>query len=442
MAELQFYRPSPVAVPENSPLRRRFPNYDDVDPQFRHRFDARTIFYDVFFDSEANRLIGIGPALMNLRKYFFRMALYVDGNRIKWKLRTIKQLIFFQSEPLPQLPNSKISVEFRFKEFSLTLNLDASIADISNPDDPYHFTVSTLQKDNEGIWIADWITWHCRAHGIERIVLYDNGSGNRDEVVALMSNLDLDVRIILVDWNFPFGNRPSKTCQLGSLNHCRLRFPIHEGYCINNDIDEYLFISQGSLLEFVQGKLRRPAPGAVMYRSITIPNIPQTQSDPSVPRPSDYKYRLLPNKRETSKRRPRHFPTPKYIYSFDDIGYNGVHTTDSIKNAAFAKRYPIRHIAKFLIRKVIRESYKPIARWVGSNYTRPRIDAVYAPPSEICFLHFQGLRTDWRSGNGQQRTGRQEFDPSRLAVEPRIVKIAELIGDRASTASAVGDSDD
>ena len=60
-----------------------------------------------------------------------------------------------------------------------------SIADISDPGLSCPLTISTLQKDNPLIWIADWLKWHHREHGVGRAVLYDNGSSNRDELIGL-----------------------------------------------------------------------------------------------------------------------------------------------------------------------------------------------------------------------------------------------------------------
>ncbi len=422
MVDLKFYRPNPVALPDHVPDRRKFPESGKVDQVWRDRLDTRTLFYDVYFDEAERRIMGIGPGLLNLRSLASSMSIYVDGRKLEWKLRSIKKLIFLESEKLPEPPDSELQVEFRFSKFSQTFHLPVSIAEISDPSSSCSLTISTLQKDNPPIWIQDWLKWHHRAHGVSRAVLYDNGSDNREELVERLVGLPLDLSVVFVDWNFPYGSRPRLACQLGSLNHCRLRLPIHGGYCINNDIDEYLFLPQGNLLGYLKRKLSNPAPGAVMYKSVFIPNIVTSGSQP--PRAYDFQYASIQKRRGDSRLLTRHFYNPKYIYSFDDIGYNGVHTTDSIKNRSFAKRYSIAMVLIFLIKKMLRESCKPIQKYAGYKFARPRIDAIYAPESELCFLHFRGLNTGW-----MYNVPRVDYNSSMHKLDERLRRLVNFIDD-------------
>ena len=281
--------------------------------------------------------MGIGPRLMNLSWLVMSMELYVNGRNLKWELKSIKNLIFLESEKITEHLGSELLVEARFKGFSCTLNIPSSISEISDPSSSCLLTISTLQKNNPSIWITDWLKWHHRMHGVQRLVLYDNGSNNSDDLIQSLLGLNLDINIVFVHWNFPHGHGSSirLTCQKGSLNHCRLRFSIHGGYCINNDIDEYVVCLNGKLIDYVQNKLRYPRPGALLYKGISVPNI--KCSETKLARVTTFKY----IKNESSKRElkflRRHVHRPKYIYSFDDIGYNGVHATDSMKNFSFAK---------------------------------------------------------------------------------------------------------
>ena len=422
MADLKFYRPNPVALPDHVPDQRKFPEASKVDQVWRDRLDTRTLFYDIYFDEAERRIMGIGPGLLNLRSLMSSMSAYVDGRKLEWKLRSIKRLIFLESERLHEVPDGELPVEFRFSKFSQALRLPTSIADISDPGLSCPLTISTLQKDNPLIWIADWLKWHHREHGVGRAVLYDNGSSNRDELIDCLKALDLDMRIVFVDWVFPFGNRPTKSCQLGSLNHCRLRFPIHGGYCINNDIDEYVFYSKGNLIDYLRVKLRHPAPGAVLYKGISVPNIIDSEHEFACV--ADFQFVEDVVERKELKLLPRHYQTPKYIYRFDGIGYNGVHNTDSIKNRSFAKRYSIAMVLMFLIKKMLRESCKPIQKYAGYKFVRPRIDAVYAPESELCFLHFRGLNTGW-----MYNVPRVDYNSSMHKLDKRLRRLVNFIDD-------------
>ena len=137
----------------------------------------------------------------------------------------------------------------------------------------YRLTLTTVQKDNPIEWVHDWLLWHHRAFGVQRLILYDNGSKNLDELVAQFSSKSFELEIVLVDWPFPHGAEPYKYCQLGSLNHCRLRFSVPKGYCINLDVDEYLVASENNLLNFLDSRLQYPAPGAIVLNEFLIPNI-------------------------------------------------------------------------------------------------------------------------------------------------------------------------
>jgi len=154
MADLRFYKPNPIALPDHVSGRRKFPEFDQVDEAWRGRLDARTLFYDIYFDEAGRRIMGIGP-LLNLKPLASSMSMHAGGWKLKWKLRSIKKLIFLESERLHEVPESELTVEFRFSRFSQILHLPVSIVDISDPNSPCPLTISTLQKDNPPIWIED-----------------------------------------------------------------------------------------------------------------------------------------------------------------------------------------------------------------------------------------------------------------------------------------------
>ena len=60
---LQFYKPNPVVIPEDSPVQKRFPRLYEIPSGEETKVDTATLFYDIFLDPSTNRLIGLGPAL-------------------------------------------------------------------------------------------------------------------------------------------------------------------------------------------------------------------------------------------------------------------------------------------------------------------------------------------------------------------------------------------
>ena len=418
---LQFYKPNPVVIPKDSPVQKRFPRLYEIPSGEETKIDTATLFYDIFLDPSANRLIGLGPAFLNLKKDLVPMSLICRGSKLNYELEEIKGVTFFQSETLNEIPNSQFNVDFQFEAFNQTVVIDP-IFDMkfrSSPD--YRLTLTTVQKDNPIEWVHDWLLWHHRAFGVQRLILYDNGSENLDELIAQMSGKSFELEIVLVDWPFPHGVEPYKYCQLGSLNHCRLRFPVPKGYCINLDVDEYLVASENNLLNLLDSRLQYPTPGAILLKQFRVSNIiSDNRLNPA--RVSEFSHRNIVPGYQGDHKYLNRFGRSKYIYSFENIGFNGKHSTDSLKYGLFAQRYSIGGKILHLLKKALWESTKNLLRF---RIPKPRIDAIYATESELCFFHFTGLNTGWQLGPPKS----VRYDSKEHVLEPRIAKIASLIND-------------
>ena len=418
---LQFYKPNPIIIPEDSPAQKRFPRLREIPSGEETKIDTATLFYDVFLDPSTNRLIGLGSAFLNLKKDLFPISIICRGTALKYELEEIKGITFFQSETLNEIPTSQFEVDFHFKTFNQTVLIDPIFDMKSRSNSSYRLTLTTVQKDNPIEWVLDWLLWHHRAFGVQRLILYDNGSKNLDELIAQFSSKSFELEIVLVDWPFPHGVEPYKYCQLGSLNHCRLRFPVPNGYCINLDVDEYLLASENNLLNFLDSRLRYPAPGAIVLNEFLIPNIfSDKRSNPA--RVSEFTHRNIVPGYQGDHKNLNRFGRSKYIYSFENIGFNGKHSTDSLKCRLFAQRYSIVKQVLHLLKKALWESTKNMLRF---RIPKPRIDAIYATESELCFFHFTGLNTGWKFGPPKPA----RYDSKEHVLEPGIAKIASLIND-------------
>jgi hypothetical protein len=65
----------------------------------------------------------------------------------------------------------------------------------------------TMNKDNDLEWIEIWAAWHCEVHGVDAIIIFDNGSkryGIVDIADALTGVAGLKT-IGLVSWPFLYG---------------------------------------------------------------------------------------------------------------------------------------------------------------------------------------------------------------------------------------------
>ena len=391
---LQIYKPNSIIIPGDSTVQKRFPRLHEIPLGEEKKIDTTTLFYDAFLDPSTNRLIGLGPAFLNLKKDLFPMSIICRGKTLKYELEEIKGTTFFTSETLNEIPTSQFAVDFHFKTFNQTVVIDPIFYMKSKFNPSYRLTLTSAQKDNPIEWILDWLLWHHRAFGVQRLILYDNGSRNLDELIAQLSSKSFELEIVLVDWSFPHGVEPYKYCQLGSLNHCRLRFPVPKGYCINLDVDEYLVASENNLLNFLDSRLQYPAPGAVLLKQFRIPNI-VSDNRPSPARVSEFSHRNIVPGYQGNHKYLNRFGRSKYIYSFENIGFNGKHSTDSIKCRLFAQRFSVVKKGLHLLKKALWESTKNMLRF---RIPKPRIDAIYATESELCFFHFTGLNTGWKLG--------------------------------------------
>ena len=271
--------------------------------------------------------------------------------------------------------------------------------------------------------------WHSRLFGVRRLILYDNGSTNRNELISQLTNLEDEVKVIFVDWNYPYGSedlKKHKFAQHGALNHARLVFPVEDSYCINLDIDEYLVKpDSANLLDFLDKKLRTAQKGAVIFSQYMIPNI--VSSNPGkLPRFHHFPYRFKklgkPQEQQDKRYSWSEVGRMKYIYKYDKIGYTATHRTASEKNKLFSKRYSIKLKLVYLLKKFLRDALNPI---VGNRVPRPRIDAVHVSENELYFWHFLGLTTRWRENPLLERV---DFENKIHKKEPLVIELAKRSG--------------
>ena len=443
---MYIYKPNSVVLPPNSNTKRIFPTknrlyeftnvdtrvdlHDGMPSPYQYNnlasnLDTRTVFFDVYIDWNTKILYGIGPRLFNLENELFPMEIFVNGKNTEFKIYQQMRLLFIKSKRLPgSLPKS-VHIELVFKSFAHSMRLDLqqcqqSIESCSSAP----ITISTLQKNNDTQWVIDWILWHRRLHNVERIVLYDNGSTNRTELIEKLKALEPEVKIIFVDWPFPYGIFPNNLTQDGSLNHCRIRFPIEHGYCINLDIDEYLVSSgENNFLDYLNASLNYPFPGVCNIKECKVPNITKSNRI-GVPRVLDFQYRF---------RKFGHFPTRdstwpyrKYIYKFNGPYYLNVHSTKLGKHDLFKNKLNLltrmHYYSKKSLRKIIRHWLKRQNTAEDWKHKFHPLDSHYADESEFYFFHCLGLSTNWKNSPWK---GTVEFNSELHTKEPLIEELCE-----------------
>ena len=418
-----IYQPKPVVVPADSGIVREIGPPTPFTAQERQRIDTRTIFYDIFKGPYGRRLHAVGPRLFNFKQELLPMQVFADGAPMQFQLYEIERIVFLETEELPNSSGGATVVELKFKTFSTQVEVDWDIAGAeSAKHGSVRLTMSTLQKENPFEWIRDWLHWHVRLHGVQRLILYDNGSRDRDALLARLPELEAEAEIIFIDWPFPYGVPPYEYAQQGSLNHTRLLFGERGGYCLNMDIDEYLVKPDGGcLLDYVSDRLGKSELGAIAFSQRLIPNIAdQPRTDP--PRCFEFSYRFKKTGYSLTGESWNEIGRMKYVYQFDKIGYNATHRTASEKNKEFSKRYGLAHRLKFIFAKVMREVF---GRFIGDRLPKARIDACYAAQDELFFYHFLGLNTGWNSLPLIEEAG---FDENIHVQEELIMELSKRAG--------------
>ena len=444
--EMYIYKSNSVVLPPNSKTKRIFPTknrlyevtnmdtrvdlHDTMPSPYQYNIlarnlDTRTVFFDVYIDWNTKILFGIGPRLFNLENELFPMEIYVNGNNTEFKIYQQGNLLFIKSKRLPSSLPKSVHIELVFKSFTHSMNLDLQQCQQSiesNSSAP--ITISTLQKNNDIQWVLDWILYHRRLHNVERIVLYDNGSTNRNELIENLKALEPEVKIIFVDWPFPYGIKPYKATQDGSLNHCRIRFPVKHGYCINLDIDEYLVRSgEKNLLDYLNASLSYPFPGVCYIKECKVPNITKSNRL-TVPRLLDFHFRF----REFGHHPTRNFTYHylKYIYKFNSPYYFNVHTTILGRHDLFEQKFNIlkriHYCYKKSLWKVERFRLKRKSTTEDWRNKFPPFNSIYADESEFYFFHFLGLSMNWKKLPLKETV---EFNSELHIKEPLIEELCE-----------------
>ena len=338
------------------------------------------------------------------------MRIRYDGKYLTFKLAEIKSICLLEVDAPSDIQDSLITLTFEFPVFSVDLKFDTTHSIESRFNHPnYRLTLATLQKNNHIEWIEDWIKWYSRLHSVQRLVLYDNGSSNKQNLIRCLKELDVDMKIVLVDWPFEYGRIPDNFTQKGAMNHCRMRFAVRDGYCINADIDEYLVNKSGlCLLEYLDSTFQEEPVGSVRMRESWIPKQhPKTKNSSEITRIWDHSFH-----RHNQGIQP--FGKTKYIFQFDRIKYNSVHIAISkftrIADLLFSWKDHLAYAIsnnRFFTKKI-----------VGLNENPKKILGIhYVPWSQLFYYHFRGLRIKHIQADDPTV---EEFDPTVHKEESEI----------------------
>jgi len=279
---------SPLVLDGSSDFREPLRPPSLRDKEFEDAFDYKTVAYDLVSSRDSTKIIG--PPLLNLKAKFENASWVANHRNLKVKLSDIDRT-----------QSSEISVSLAEGTEVTVIGDTFSLRSRVSPSGEHLFrdkrVLFTKSKDNELVWISDWVKYYVETHGVNSVLLYDNGSTaySLTDLLRALEHPALDT-IVVVDWPFKFGPQGSDLsreipwdsdfCEYGILEHARWRFLSEAEFVINNDIDELLIVDCNKT---VRQLLDHSTDGAVRYVGRWIENRRIKPSD-GTPRFVDFAY--------------------------------------------------------------------------------------------------------------------------------------------------------
>ena len=237
LSQLRLRRESP------RPVAHREAGYDA-------KFDANTLFYDVFASANGTEIIALTPPLFNCAEAI-HAAHFRDAHD-----DTILPHRYVSSRTGEIL---RIDVTKRPMPTTIHMHVAEQVVPVTvSPSRCEAFAgrrvLYTLSKNNRLEWIEDWVRFHARVHGVDAVLIYDNQSDAYDtaSLRRTLSTISEIATSMVVDWPFPYGpgsgpngEWDSNYCQDRALAHMRFRFCAGASAVLNADVDELLVSTSG-----------------------------------------------------------------------------------------------------------------------------------------------------------------------------------------------------
>lgn len=222
-------------------------------------FDSSTLFYDVF--RSGARIVLSGPPLLNLHASLGSASYYDDRQRrLKAHLGDMDrtQRSFLDS------PDGSSFITISAREFTASTTVGPDLQAVFDGLN----VLFTKSKNNSLVWIRDWAEFHVKHHGVDGVLIYDNGSTTYApaDILEFVGSIEGLKTLVVVDWPFKFGPQgggwdglvdapwDSDFCEYGIMEHARWRFLLSAKAVINADIDELVLTEdQGSVLDVLAG---------------------------------------------------------------------------------------------------------------------------------------------------------------------------------------------
>lgn len=236
-------------------IRLPYRNQAMRPPNFEDRYDAETVFYDVFWDADYRSVVIVAAPLLGLPADLpFTLRAIPSGTPCEFSCEPRPHNALITLTP----PPGTHALEAAWGDHRIVLPIQPS------GDAPFagRNVIYTLQRDNDLVWIRDWAQFYAQEHGADAAIVYDNGSTrySRAEVAHTLAGVAGIEDVAVVDWPFPYGAFDCREelsfnifdaayCQVAGFEHVRRRFAPKVRGLANVDLDE-LIVRRGTRTMF------------------------------------------------------------------------------------------------------------------------------------------------------------------------------------------------
>lgn len=231
---------NPMILPPESELRRahivpkkyRLEGYDDT-------YDFHTIAYDVVWMEQRKALLFVCPKLLNLETVFKASKIFADTSALpKPKIKRYRR-------------HDEVWIKCPLKPSEVTLKFENLVLGVKPSSQNHEFdgknVIMTKSKNNELVWISDWLSHHVHVQSATAALIFDNGSDTysvTDLQRTMNATTGLDIAVAVAS-DFAFGSwkatkllHRSMFYQAGMLSVTRHRFLHSARAVLPIDIDE------------------------------------------------------------------------------------------------------------------------------------------------------------------------------------------------------------
>lgn len=248
MTDFRIIRTSELVLPPHANIRRLPPREPEFQqPDYLERFDAQTVFCDVFRSGED--LVLVGPPLLNLEERFTDASYSLDGSPVPPPSFTA----------LNRAQRGVIAGHNQGDDLLVDYDVDHSAtlrirSDLSSLFDGMN-VLAAMQRNNELRWIRDWASFYVSVNDVQALALYDMRSNlyRMEDIAEALQGIRGLETVVIVDWPYKYGvpafsnGQPwdSDYCQYVAWEHCRRRFLRSARAVTIADLDELFLADDG-----------------------------------------------------------------------------------------------------------------------------------------------------------------------------------------------------